>query len=281
MNPRYTKYYLPMLQDQQNQIQSLLKELDSAILGQKSEGLPLSVLQPIADQLGELLSNDPEWRQIEQEFLANHEHQVIQFGNNQMALLNAPWRLAQRNQPLADVSHLFWAKQLNGYRKEGVYEPTIPLPLRILVMISAPEDTQVERLLDFEAEEMQLLLAFEKLYENAAVQIDFCPDGSLEALQAKLKENAYHILHFSGHGVYHNGQTWLEMEDPVTLDRKLEPGTAFAEALNATPEKQTCIGGLIVLSNSYSRCRRRINHHHPCLAQDWYSCGHSHGLENF
>lgn len=52
-----------------------------------------------------------------------------------------------------------------------------------------------------------------KNYTTGTVQIDFVIDGSLKALDAKLKENAYHILHFSGHSTYQDGTTWLELEE--------------------------------------------------------------------
>ena len=88
-------------------------------------------------------------------------------------------------------------------------------------MIAAPEGGDIRHRLSWEKEEGQIIRAFEKLYENADVQIDFTADGSLESLERKLKENHYHILHFSGHGIYKGEKGYLALEDPITMKQQL------------------------------------------------------------
>ena len=62
--------------------------------------------------------------------------------------------------------------------------------------------------------------------------------GRLPAKPAtqKLKENHYHILHFSGHGSFRDGQGWLELEDELRMEKQLTSAADFAAALNAKPE---------------------------------------------
>ncbi|MCB0579552.1 MAG: hypothetical protein KDD10_09630 [Phaeodactylibacter sp.] len=63
-------------------------------------------------------------------------------------------------------------------------------------MIASPEDDSAR--LSYEAEEDQVIRAFQPLYEHGQVQIDFTEDGALPGLKRKLRENHYHILYFRG-----------------------------------------------------------------------------------
>ncbi len=75
-------------------------------------------------------------------------------------------------------------------------------------MVSSPEDGEGikrdswKQRLSYEAEELAILEAFEPLLQKGQVEIDFTPNGSLAALKEKLKENHYHILHYTGHATF-------------------------------------------------------------------------------
>ena len=159
---------------------------------------------------------------------ARTQHQLVQLTHEDNTLLNLPWRLA-----VEDVPYLFLTKGLPASRQNEQALQN-PLPLKVLVMISAPEDTHAR--LSYEEEEDRIIQTFGPLYEHGQVQLDFTEDGSLQSLQQKLKENHYHILHFSGHGTFREGQGWLELEDELRMEKQLTTASDFAAALNAKPE---------------------------------------------
>ncbi|MBF0521190.1 MAG: CHAT domain-containing protein, partial [Nitrospirae bacterium] len=130
------------------------------------------------------------------------------------------------------------------------FTPQVAAPLKILIMISSPTDLKLEQRLSYEDEEYSILKAFEPLLKTGHVQIDYTDDGSLEALESKLKnkDNKYHILHFSGHGSFKGSQGTLCLEDHNTLQETRVPVTDldFAKAVNAKPDYKI---PLVVLSS--------------------------------
>ena len=72
-------------------------------------------------------------------------------------------------------------------------------PLRVLAMISAPDDLPE---LQGEQEWGKLTGALADLADRGMVQVDRLEAGTLVALQRPLRLREYHVLHFVGHGVY-------------------------------------------------------------------------------
>jgi tetratricopeptide (TPR) repeat protein/CHAT domain-containing protein len=169
---------------------------------------------------------------------ARTQHQLVQLTHEDNTLLNLPWRLA-----VEDAPNFFLTKGLPTARQNEQALQN-PLPLKVLVMISAPEDTDSR--LSYEEEEDRIIQAFGPLYEHGQVQLDFTEDGSLQSLRRKLKENHYHILHFSGHGTFRDGQGWLELEDELRMEKQLTSAADFAAVLNGKPEH---CPGLVLLSS--------------------------------
>jgi len=134
---------------------------------------------------------------------------------------NLPWQLALQDRPLctllkADTTHL------------PAYTPNTGLPLKVLVMVSAPEGAV---LLDYEREELRLLQALAPLMSRGLAQVHFTDDGSLENLAAKLRENRYHVLHFSGHGYYKDGIGYLVAETEDNGQRRDVTAREFNDIL--------------------------------------------------
>lgn len=73
------------------------------------------------------------------------------------------------------------------------------LPLRVLVMISAPID---EPGLDQQEERNRLEQAFEPLRKQGKVEVTWQEDATLPALMRYLRKQSYHIFHFVGHGAF-------------------------------------------------------------------------------
>jgi hypothetical protein len=83
-------------------------------------------------------------------------------------------------------------------------------PMRVLVMISSPED--VPRL-DANQEWQRLDDALADLVQQGAVRLDRLDRATLTALRWRLKEDEYHVFHFIGHGgpgATHQGVLILE-----------------------------------------------------------------------
>ncbi|TAE52095.1 MAG: CHAT domain-containing protein, partial [Bacteroidetes bacterium] len=155
------------------------------------------------------------------------ESQILYLRSSDPAWLNLPWRLAVADLPNVQLVATPIISELPAY------EEVISLPFRILVMISSPVDQEAFRKLDYETEEYRIIQALSPLVEKGLVYIEFTEDGSLEALKRKLSERPYHVLHFIGHGNYHQGVGVLELEEPNTLKQQLVSATEMVEALRS------------------------------------------------
>ena len=209
------------------------------ILGKLLEkALPIAHPQheAIKQQLSSILHAQPAWVVC---IADPYTQRVLALQHPDTRILNLPWEMALEGQ-----GRLYLSK--NTFAPGAAYAPENPLPLKILVMVSSPEDSSVRSRLSFEEEELAILRACGNLFETGQVQIDFTEDGSLHNLRQKLKDNHYHILHFSGHGVFHEGQGSLELEDEDTQQRQLCKAQDFAAALSATPEH---LPALVLLSS--------------------------------
>ncbi len=152
-------------------------------------------------------------------------------------VLNWPWELATLDRPLLALARLFQPIALP-------FTPSNSYPLKVLIMVSAPEGATR---LDYEQEELKLLQAFAPLLEKGLVQIHFTDDGSRDNLKEKLQANKYHILHYSGHGTYHEGIGYLAMEEPLTGREQMVTGLELMQVLGEMKTKGHC-PDLVVLS---------------------------------
>lgn len=96
-----------------------------------------------------------------------------------------------------------------------------PPPLRILVIIAAPDD-QAE--LDVERELAVMQDALDDLRRAGLVQVDTLEDATLPALQDALSRTAYHVLHFTGHGAFIKTEGKLCFEDAAGRSALIGPG---------------------------------------------------------
>lgn len=75
----------------------------------------------------------------------------------------------------------------------------VQAPLKILVVLSLPGDWQ-QLQADQEWENLQKALG--ELIQRGVIALERTDEATLDALQKKLRQQQYHILHFVGHGVY-------------------------------------------------------------------------------
>jgi tetratricopeptide (TPR) repeat protein len=85
--------------------------------------------------------------------------------------------------------------------------------LRMLVVISSPDDPRVAPL-NTELEQEVILEAVDKLQRDHKMEVDFTEDATFETIQGYLNEKDYHIVHFTGHGIFDQdkGKGYLVLE---------------------------------------------------------------------
>lgn len=87
--------------------------------------------------------------------------------------------------------------------------------ISMLVVVSSPMNLPAHMVLNTEKEQEVILEALDKLHRERKLDIDFVDDASLDTIQDYLSEKDYHILHFTGHGVFDENQDtgFLLLED--------------------------------------------------------------------
>jgi len=216
-----TTIQLQLSDEQAAQLQTIAnqfgKELESNVFPQQA------TLHQLKQQLQASLTAQDGFTDFWEDSEHQHSTSTLRLVHEHTAIRNLPWQLALEERP--EVALL---KSIKTTLE--AHQPTLGYPLKVLVMVAAPEG--VTRL-DYEREELLLLSAFSPLMSKGLVEVHFTDDGSLEELEAKLLENRYHILHFSGHGAYADGEGYLALEDPITGKLK----KANATDLNAVFRK--------------------------------------------
>ncbi|MBS1790481.1 MAG: CHAT domain-containing protein [Acidobacteria bacterium] len=90
--------------------------------------------------------------------------------------------------------------------------PAIPLPVRMLALVSSPPDLPDGSRLNIEREQELLLEAINAPAGQGKLHVDFEDEAKLEILESSL-EAGYHILHFTGHGIAPENGGGLLLED--------------------------------------------------------------------
>ncbi len=91
-------------------------------------------------------------------------------------------------------------------------------PLRILMVVSEPKNAPP---LDVEREQRLVREATTDLVRDGRLELHTLADATLSALQHRLRQDTFHILHFVGHGGFHDatGEGVVYMEDEHGLAR--------------------------------------------------------------
>jgi len=218
--------------------ESLKKQFNHVVDAiEKNRFVSPSDLNPLCDLLSEIINNQDQFVSICENKLNSGDFFVIHIQHKDPEILNLPWLLAKdylSNKRIEDIRQIYLMNDIldeTGKPFSDISADLASLPLKILVMVSSPIDSTYKQRLDYETEENAILHAFESLLQKGEVEIHFTNNGSLEELNAKVSLNHYHILHFSGHGTFQNGQGYLLLEDEFTLKSKLTKGNEFAKAL--------------------------------------------------
>jgi len=129
--------------------------------------------------------------------------------------------------------------------------PAVPLPFKMLALVSSPLDLPDHSRLQMEREQEILLEAINDPAGQGRLRADFEDEAKLEILEGSL-ETPYQIFHFTGHGITPEDGGGLLLED---AQGKSHP-TSVAEILAALERLQNSLR-LVVLSGCQTA--RRIN----------------------
>ena len=137
-------------------------------------------------------------RQLLTALMADHTHRLLTIATNEPDVLRLPWELMADSRGPLTQQGLTIRRQLELTQEPTEYQAT--LPLRILLVVSRPDDTGF---IDPRHTARAMLDALAPLGDRVAV--DFCRPPTLATMQQMLsaatrRSQPYHIVHFCGHG---------------------------------------------------------------------------------
>ncbi len=106
--------------------------------------------------------------------------------------------------------------------------PPVPLPLKMLALVSSPLDLPDDSRLEMEREQEILLEAINDPAGQGRLRADFEDEAKLEILESSL-ETPYQVFHFTGHGMAPENGGGLLLEDAQGGSRP----TSVAEVLQS------------------------------------------------
>lgn len=204
--------------------EQFVKQLEN--ISRLQPGLFISLKQELKEMLHRQKGMQDLWKQVQQD--PNGEFH-LHITHKDKAILNLPWQIAVDNSAVHITKGLPVAGSFNRYTPQAG-------PLRILVMIASPEDLDYSKRLSYEEEEQVILKMLAPLWQSGQVQVEFTEDGSLRSLQSQLQLQHYHILYFSGHGLYKDNTGYLYLENEETLAGELVSARQLGEVINAKPK---------------------------------------------
>lgn len=159
---------------------------------------------------------------------------TLSMHQNASALWQLPWEYLHDGADFLALSGRF---QLSR-RPEGMATLAtrpVQLPLRILVVVSSPDDAN---LLDTEEEIGVIQDALDEATRAGRIQVEYLDDATLENIGYSLREFDPHVLHYTGHGAYdkETARSYLLLENEDGAGRladitALKPHLAQAGAL--------------------------------------------------
>jgi tetratricopeptide (TPR) repeat protein len=178
-------------------------------------------------QLHDAVFSAPANQELLKQLLTSQEPGILTIGTRDAALLRLPWELiADEIAPLAHRVSV--RRQLEA--PEDLVERDIVLPLRILYIVSRPDDTGF---IDPRVTTRSVFDALDPL--GASVQIDLCRPPTVGQMEKMLSEavhagDPYDLVHFDGHGTFEPsvqlGGLYFEKPDDGS-------GTAVKDFINA------------------------------------------------
>ncbi len=134
---------------------------------EQHEPLSIQVLEKLKVALTDVVTHSSEWQKILQQVHHSGDYFCLRLMHEDNLLLNLPWSMAVdpiSGQALGTLHKLYMGKSVMDYYVDKEPDhPLAPAPLKVLVMVSAPEDEENLRQdswkhrLSYEAEELAIL----------------------------------------------------------------------------------------------------------------------------
>lgn len=137
---------------------------------------------------------------------------------NAAPLWRLPWEYLHDGREFWGLTGRFHLNRQPAGLGELTPEP-VPLPLRLLVIVSAPDDQQE---LDTEEEIGVLQEALDEALRQGRVQVEYADDATLDNIGAQIRAFTPHVIHYTGHGAYdkQGERSYLALEDDLGRTRK-------------------------------------------------------------
>ncbi len=156
-------------------------------------------LQAWGRRLHDALFSASENQGLLRELLDGPEPRELTIATDQSSLLRLPWELMADD--AGSLALRVSVRRQLDLPKETERRP-LPLPLRMLYIVSRPADTGF---IDPRLTTRSLMTAIDPLSED--VRLDFCRPPTLVRMEEMLRDGQaadepYHVVHFDGHGTY-------------------------------------------------------------------------------
>ncbi len=141
-------------------------------------------------------------------------------------LLRLPWEfIYDGSNFLSGYERVTLTRSLDGLPSDG--KGAIKEKLRMLAVISSPLDLKDHERLQVEQEQMLIMEAVDRAHVANRIEIEFLDEASLPNIQDRLDEEEFHILHYTGHGVYNEKEDkgYLILEDDAGKARPVDNET--------------------------------------------------------
>ncbi|HII00119.1 TPA: tetratricopeptide repeat protein [Methanosarcinaceae archaeon] len=134
----------------------------------------------------------------------------LQFDEEVPEIASLPWEYLHNGEDfLITRRNVLISRMPAGVKKKEL--APLDSVLRMLVIISAPDDPRISPL-NTEKEQEIILEAVDKLEREQKIKVDFTEDATFENVEGYLNERDYHIVHFTGHGINIGGKGHLVFE---------------------------------------------------------------------
>lgn len=136
---------------------------------------------------------------------------ILSMHGNAAPLWRLPWEYVHDGRDFLALNGRFHLSR----RPEGLGNialDSVTVPLRILVIVSAPDD---QELLDSEEEIGVIQDALDEALRAGLVQVAYVDDATLDNIGARMRDFQPHVVHYTGHGMYdrQRERSYLALED--------------------------------------------------------------------
>ena len=173
-------------------------------------------------------------------------------------LWSVPWEYIHDGKEALAINGRYLISRIPwGIREIPVTKIPLPPPLRILVLISSPDD---QRELNTEREIEAIQDAMDDAQVKGIVKVDFLEEATLENIRDAVMDDKYHIIHYTGHGGRDEatGESFLLLEDD---DGKTHPTTGMELKRNLTRAEKlrmVVLSGCLTAQTSYTDALRGV-----------------------